>query len=139
MNFYMEDENKKLIEAAMKATLNSYAPYSNFRVGAALLTAKNKIYLGGNIENSSYPATVCAERVAIFKAISEGECKFKKIAIVGGNNGKFTELCFPCGICRQVLSEFCNGKFEVILGKKNLEYNMYTLADLLPHAFELKK
>ncbi len=128
---------KNLIEYAIEASKNSYSPYSNFKVGAALLTKNNKIFLGCNIENGSYSPSICAERVAFSKAISEGEKEFKAIAIVGGENGKFTDFCSPCGVCRQVMREFCGKDFTIYLGNDKLEYKKYTLEELLPHAFEL--
>ena len=103
-------ENRELMYLAENAKQKSYSPYSKFKVGAALLTKDGKIYVGANIENSSYPLTVCAERVAFFKAISEGEKEFEKIAISGSSD----DFCFPCGACRQVMSEFC-GKESCIL------------------------
>ena len=129
---------KELIKAAITAAQNSYSPYSNFKVGAALLTDDGKVYLGCNIENAAYGPSNCAERTAIFKAVSEGHKKFKAIAIVGGLNGNFEKFATPCGICRQVMSEFCDKDFKIIVGNKNLEYEVYTLADLLPHSFELE-
>lgn len=128
--------NEELIKLAIEASKNSYSKYSNFKVGAALLAKNGKTYLGTNIENASYPATICAERVAITKAISEGEKEFEKIAIVGGENGDFSEFCTPCGICRQVISEFCENDFKFILGNDKLEYTEYTLEELLPLKFE---
>ncbi len=110
-------DNKELLKIAKEAKSKSYCPYSKFKVGACLLTKSGKIYTGANIENSSYPATVCAERVAIFKAISDGEYEFEKIAISGSGN----DFCYPCGMCRQVMTEFCKENFLIILenGKKN--------------------
>lgn len=128
--------NEDLIKLAIKASENSYSPYSKFRVGAALLAKSGKVYLGTNIENVSYPAGICAERTAFVKAISEGEKEFEKIAIVGGKDGNFKNFCTPCGICRQFISEFCNKDFKFILGNDKLEYNEYTLTDLLPFNFE---
>lgn len=128
---------KELIKFAIQAANNSYSPYSNFKVGAALLTEDNKVFLGCNIENSSYSPSNCAERTAFFKAISEGHKKFKAIAIVGGANGDFKDFCAPCGVCRQVMSEFCDKDFIIYLGNKNLEYKKYTLEELLPHSFDL--
>lgn len=111
-------------------------PYSGFLVGAALSTEDGKVFTGCNIENVSFGATNCAERTAIFKAVSEGYHSFNKIAIVGGKKGeKELELCYPCGICRQVMSEFCNiDTFEVLLEEKGDIYKFY-LKDLLPEAF----
>ena len=128
---------KELIKAAILAAQNSYSPYSNFKVGAALLTDDDKVYLGCNIENAAYGPSNCAERTAIFKAVSEGHKKFKAIAIVGGHNGDFENYATPCGICRQVMSEFCDKDFKIIVGNKNLEYKVYTLGELLPHSFDL--
>ena len=126
------EENKQLFELATKAKEYAYAPYSNFKVGAALLTEDGMVFLGNNIENSSYGATVCAERVAIFKAVSEGKCNLKKIAIASDSEA-FT---FPCGICIQVLLEFMpNG--EVILGNSN-EIKVYKVSDLMPNKFTLR-
>jgi len=129
---------KELIKAAILAAQNSYSPYSGFKVGAALLTDDGKVYLGCNIENAAYGPSNCAERTAIFKAVSEGHKKFKAIAIVGGKDGDFKDFCPPCGVCRQVMSEFCDKDFKIILGNKNLEYKVYTFGELLPHSFELE-
>jgi cytidine deaminase len=115
---------------------NSYTPYSDFKVGAALLTAKQTIYSGCNIENASLGPTNCAERTAIFKAISEGEREFAAIAIVGGKNGLITDYCPPCGVCRQVIREFVDPKhFLVILAKSEDDYLLYFLEELLPMSF----
>lgn len=131
----------ELIKSAMEARKNSYSPYSNFQVGAALLTEDNKIYQGCNIENVAYTPTNCAERTAFFKAIFAGERKFKAIAIVGGKeNRKKTELdyCVPCGVCRQVMAEFCNDEdFEVIVAKNTQEYKVFKLKELLPYSFTI--
>ena len=117
--------NRELLEEAKKARLKSYAPYSKFQVGAALLTKDGKIYHGCNIENASYTPTNCAERTAFFKAVSEGDREFEKIAIVGGKEGtEADDLCAPCGVCRQVMMEFCNPEeFQIILadGKDNMK------------------
>jgi len=124
------EENEKLIYIAAEMRKKSYCPYSKFKVGAALLTDDNVIYTGCNIENSSYSATNCAERTAIFKAVSEGKTKFKKIAIVSSSN----DLTFPCGVCLQVMSEFMpNG--EIILQNCKKEIKVYKLKDFLPHSF----
>ena len=125
---------KSLISAALTAAEKAYAPYSGFFVGAALLTKGGKIYTGCNIENAAYSATVCAERTAIFSAVKEGEREFSAIAIVGGKNGKITDFCPPCGVCRQVLSEFCDGDFEIVLWNGK-EHSAHTLNQLLPLAF----
>lgn len=127
---------ERLIEEAMKAREMAYAPYSEFRVGAALLDGDGTIYSGCNIENASYGACNCAERTAIFKAVSEGAGDFRAIAIVGGKGKAVTEFCPPCGICRQVMSEFCDvDTFKVILFD-GTETRSYLLGDLLPHAFD---
>lgn len=128
-------KNTELISLAKKAAENSYAPYSSFNVGAALLTKSGKVYLGCNIENASFSPTNCAERTAFFKAVSEGEKQFEKIAIVGGKNMDFKDFCMPCGVCRQVMKEFCDSSFTVISGKNGDEYKTYTLEELLPHSF----
>lgn len=130
--------DKELIEKAKEAAKNAYVPYSGFKVGAALLTKNGRLYLGCNIESSSYSPTNCAERTAIFKAVSEGEREFEKIAIVGGKNGNFYDYCTPCGVCRQVMSEFCSEDFTVLLGKNGDEYKSLTLGELLPYSFSLK-
>ena len=127
---------ERLIEEAMKSREMAYAPYSEFRVGAALLDGDGTIYSGCNIENASYGACNCAERTAIFKAVSEGAGDFRAIAIVGGKDKNVTEFCPPCGICRQVMSEFCDADtFKVILFD-GTETRSYLLGDLLPHAFD---
>lgn len=126
-----------LLECAEQARKNAYAPYSHFRVGAALMAHNSDIYIGCNIENSSYPLCMCAERTAIFKAISEGVTEFSMIAIVGGiDNTK--EECFPCGSCRQVLAEFCDKNTKIIL-KDGKKIRVYTLEELMPHSFKLDK
>ena len=122
---------KLLLEKAYEGRKNAYAPYSNFKVGAAVLAENGKIYTGCNIENASYGATNCAERTAIFKAISEGNRKIRAIAIVGADE----QCTYPCGICRQVIAEFADKNTEIILGKKSLEYIVKTLAEILPGAF----
>ena len=127
-------ENRELMYLAGNAKQKSYSPYSRFKVGAALLTKDGKIYVGANIENSSYPLTVCAERVAFFKAISEGEKEFEKIAISGSSD----DFCFPCGACRQVMSEFCGKDFVIIL-ENGKEIKSFTLGELLPYSFKLDK
>jgi cytidine deaminase len=127
-----------LIKQAIEAREKSYSPYSNFAVGAALLTGENKIYKGCNVENSAYGPTNCAERTAIFSAISNGSKEFIKIAIVGGKNENDSNLCPPCGVCRQVLREFVEPKkFEIILSplKSPKNITIYTLAQLLPLSF----
>lgn len=127
----------ELIEKAKEAARASYSPYSGFTVGAALITKDGKLYLGCNIENASYSPTCCAERTAFFKAVSEGEREFSKIAIVGGKELDFTDFCPPCGVCRQVMKEFCGEDFTVILGKNGEEVKTLTLGELLPFGFGL--
>ncbi len=129
--------DRELTEKAKEAAKNSYSPYSSFTVGAALLTGNGKVYLGCNIENAAFGPTNCAERTAFFKAISEGERSFVKIAIVGGKNGDFTDFCPPCGVCRQVMAEFCDKDFTVLLGKDGEEIRSLSLSELLPHSFGL--
>ena len=121
-----------LIGEAYEAKKNAYVPYSNFPVGAALLTEDGKIYRGCNIENAAYTPTNCAERTAFFKAVSEGERRFRAIA-VAGNTGDYL---FPCGVCRQVMMEFCNpDTFQVILALDKEHYDVYTLRELMPQGF----
>ena len=124
---------RQLIKAAKEAQAFSYSPYSGFKVGAALLCKSGKVYTGCNIENASFSATVCAERTALFKAVSEGEREFSAIAIVGN-----TDLCFPCGVCRQVMSEFCGKSFKIYL-EENGKPVTYALGELLPGRFDFKK
>lgn len=142
-NEFYEDINQTLVEAAIEATKFAYVPYSNFKVGAAILADNGKIYTGCNIENASYSPTNCAERTAIFKAVSEGVTKFKKIAVVGGPNGNLENYCPPCGVCRQVISEFADDEFELILGTSKNKYEVYNFfEEVLPLSFtakELKK
>ena len=120
-----------------KTMLNfSYAPYSHFHVGAALLTKDGKIYTGCNIENAAYGPSNCAERTAFFKAVSEGILKFDAIMVVGGPNGKIKDYCPPCGVCRQVMMEFCNpDEFKIFLPKSKDDIVEYTLKELLPLGF----
>lgn len=128
----MNISDKELIELAQKAMKNAYAPYSGFRVGAAILTKSGKVYTGCNVENSSYGLTVCAERVAVFKAVSEGEKEFVKIAIVSSARKK----TFPCGACRQVLYEFAD-ELEIILEENGKIYKT-TLKEIFPEGFRFK-
>lgn len=132
---------KALIEKALEYRENSYCPYSNFAVGAALLTSNGKIYGGANVENCSYSATNCAERSAFFSAVSNGERSFEAIAIVGGRKGTPAQKCFPCAVCRQVMSEFVAPDFKIILLSDNADedYCIYTLGELLPYSFELNE
>ena len=128
---------EKLIKKSIEMLNFSYVPYSNFHVGAALLTSEGEIYTGCNIENAAYGPSNCAERTAIFKAVSEGKKNFEAIAVVGGKNGKIEDFCPPCGVCRQVLAEFCKKDFEIILAKSTDEYKIMTLEQLLPESFSL--
>ena len=127
---------EKLIDTAIEQLKFSYTPYSNFKVGAALLAKNGEIYTGCNIENASYTPTNCAERTAFFKAVSEGVRDFQAICIVGGKDGKLTEYTAPCGVCRQVMMEFCNPKtFQIILAVDKERYEIYTLEELMPLGF----
>lgn len=130
---------KELIKQAIEAMESAYTPYSHFKVGAALHTPEGKIYKGCNIENASYTPTNCAERTAFFKAVSEGEREFDAICIVGGKNGILTEYTAPCGVCRQVMMEFCDpDTFRILLAKSPEEWQSYTLKELLPLGFSGK-
>ncbi len=127
---------EEMIEAAIGQLSYSYAPYSGFRVGAALLTEGGKLYTGCNIENAAYSPTNCAERTTFFKAVSEGERKFCAICIVGGKNGVLTDYAAPCGVCRQVMMEFCDpDTFRIILAVSKEQYEVFTLKELLPKGF----
>ena len=130
-------DKSELVKLALEARKMAYTPYSHWAVGAALLTADGKVYKGCNIENASYTPTNCAERTAFFKAVSEGERNFAAIAIVGGPEGQAPYgMCPPCGVCRQVMMEFCDyEKFEVILGVSETEYKTYALKDVMPMGF----
>lgn len=128
----------ELLARAKEARRAAYAPYSNFSVGAALLSRDGKIFLGCNIENASFSPTCCAERVAIFKAISEGVREFEAIAVVGGFGENTEPNCSPCGVCRQVLAEFCAEDFRVILENEERESVELYLDELLPNRFSLK-
>lgn len=127
----------ELVNKALIAREKSYSPYSKFKVGAALETKNGNVYLGTNIENASFSATNCAERTAFYNAIINGEKDFSKIAVVGGKGDKITDFCLPCGVCRQVMSEFCNKDFEVIYfnGK---EVKKFGLDEILPFGFNLE-
>jgi cytidine deaminase len=122
---------KELIEKAKRARLRAYAPYSNFKVGAALLTRSGKVYTGANVENSTYGLTVCAERLAIFKAVNKGDKDLVKIVVVTDRNPPVT----PCGACRQVLSEFAKN-LKIVCANLKGKIERYTLKELLPEAFE---
>lgn len=129
----------ELIQKALEVRRNSYAPYSWFQVGAALLTSSGKVYLGTNIENSSYPVGICAERSAFAQAISNGERSFEMLAIVGGKIDEYPleSYCAPCGMCRQFMNEFCDPNFLVIIAKSEIDYLIFALDELLPNAFHL--
>lgn len=127
---------EEMIDLAIEQLQYSYVPYSHFHVGAALLTKNGLYYTGCNIENAAYTPTNCAERTAFFKAISEGVREFDAICIVGGKDGVLTEYAAPCGVCRQVMMEFCDPKtFKVILAVSKEQYDVYTLEELLPQGF----
>ncbi len=127
---------EKLIDTAIEQLKFSYTPYSNFKVGAALLAKNGEIYTGCNIENASYTPTNCAERTAFFKAVSEGVRDFQAICIVGGKDGNLTGYTAPCGVCRQVMMEFCDPKtFQIILAVDKEQYTIYTLEELMPLGF----
>ncbi len=127
----------ELIRSAMRARNKAYAPYSNYMVGAAVLTNELRIYTGCNIENASYTPTICAERTAISKAVSEGWKRFKAIAVVGAPRGEtITQYAFPCGVCRQVIREFADPEsFFVIVAKSENDYEVFSLEELLPESF----
>lgn len=125
-----------LMEAAIQARENSYSPYSDYRVGAALLSDAGKVFTGCNVENAAFSPGICAERTAFVKAVSEGEHRFRAIAIVGGPGTGDLQFTAPCGLCRQVMMEFCDPKtFEIVLGTGIDEYQAYTLEELLPLGF----
>ena len=132
-----EETIKDLISKAIKMLEYSYVPYSRFHVGAALLANNGTIYTGCNIENAAYGPSNCAERTAVFKAVSEGVKEFEAIAVVGGPDGRIKDFCPPCGVCRQVLAEFCKKDFEIVLAKSTNEYKIMTLEQLLPESFSL--
>lgn len=133
-----KEKIKILISSALDVRQSSYSPYSHFCVGAALMAESGKIYKGTNIENSSYPVGICAERSAFAAAISNGEHKFLAVAIVGGYYKEIDELspfCTPCGMCRQFMNEFCHGDFIIISAKSTDNYKIYKMSELLPSAF----
>ena len=137
MNIELE---KCLIEKAIAAARLAYAPYSKYHVGAALLSKSGEIYTGCNIENAAFGATNCAESTAFFKAVSEGSTEFQAIAIVGGPadggmNSQFSDYAYPCGICRQVMQEFCQSDFVILVARSVEDYKKYTLQELLPYGF----
>lgn len=124
----------ELIQTAIEARKRAYAPYSGFFVGAALLAADGRVFTGCNIENAAFTPTNCAERTAFFKAVSEGVRAFEAIAVVGGKGEEPSEFCAPCGVCRQVMAEFCSPDFRVILGNEKNQ-TVYTLSEILPASF----
>ena len=130
----METTYRALMEAAAEAREHSYSPYSGYCVGAALLSEDGRIFTGCNVENAGYSATNCAERTAVFKAVSEGTRRFTAMAVVGGRRGEVSPFCAPCGVCRQVLVEFCSADLVVILGTPE-DFKVYTLGELLPFSF----
>lgn len=132
--------NNRLINLALEAREKAYAPYSAFAVGAALLCGDGTVFTGCNIENSAFSPTVCAERTAIFKAVSEGKKDFVKIAVVGGDADKEPEnYCPPCGVCRQVMKEFCSADFEILIAKTPDDYKVKKLCELLPESFDKRE
>ena len=132
-------DKKDLFNLAKEAMKNSYAPYSNYNVGASLLCINGNVYKGSNIENASYSLTNCAERTAVFSAVAHGEKKFEAICIVGGKNGVITDYAMPCGACRQVLAEFCNADFKVYVGINENDIIEFKLSELLPFSFNKSK
>lgn len=130
---------RALVEAAWAMLPKAYAPYSHFHVGAALLTSDGEVFTGCNVENASYGAAICAERAALVKAVSEGKRDFQAIAVVGGRDGVVTDFAPPCGICRQVLAEFCKPDFQILLARSPEEIRIFRLEELLPEAFGSEK
>jgi cytidine deaminase len=128
---------EELLKQAENAMHLAYAPYSNFKVGAALLCSDGTVFTGCNVENASYGVTNCAERTALFKAVSEGHTEFEAIAIVGGHDGNPEDFCFPCGTCRQALSEFVGGDFSFFFKNGEGETKECTMKELLPSSFNL--
>ena len=129
-------DNRELIRLALAARQMAYAPYSKYRVGAALLTKQGKVYQGCNIENAAYTPSNCAERTAFFKAVSEGERGFEAIAIVGGSQDNPTDYAYPCGVCRQVMMEFCDPEtFQIVLADGRGRCLQRTLKEMLPFGF----
>ena len=136
----MKYTDKELCALAIEGMSRSYSPYSGCKVGAALLARSGKVYLGCNVENAAYSPTICAERVAFMKAVSEGEREFDAIAIVGGVNGEIKGIFPPCGVCRQVMAEFCNpDDFRILMVKGPDTYESVTLGELLPYGFDKSK
>ena len=131
----MKPTDAELIRAAFKARSFAYTPYSHFKVGAALLAKNGMVYTGCNIENAGYTPTNCAERTAFFTAIAAGEREFAAIAVVGGKDGVVTDIFPPCGVCRQVMQEFCDPDFLIYMGRGDDSYEAVPLAKLLPYGF----
>ena len=131
-------EDEALYQLALEARKKAYTPYSHYQVGAALLTADGRVYTGCNIENATYTPTICAERTAYFKAVSEGQRDFVKIAIAGGREGEVSDFCSPCGVCRQVMAEFCDEDFILVLGGPK-GVKEYRLGEILPAMFTKKE
>ena len=130
---------EKLMELAKEAMTHAYAPYSGFKVGAALLCADGTVYQGCNIESASYTPTICAERTAFFKAVYDGHRDFSAIAVCGGKNGVITDIFPPCGVCRQVMREFCEDDFLIYLIGADGTWQERTLAQILPDSFSAKE
>lgn len=136
MAVILEEQKQQLVKEAIQARKNSYAPYSHFQVGAALLCEDGQVYTGCNIENAAFTPTNCAERTAFFKAVSEGQKNFTAIAVVGGRAAEgITDYTYPCGVCRQVMAEFCKSDFQILAAKGETDYKEYTLEELVPHRF----
>ncbi len=132
-------EPEKLIALAMEAMTHAYVPYSGYKVGAALLCADGSVYQGCNIENASYTPTVCAERTAFFKAVYDGHREFTAIAVCGGKDGVITGFFPPCGVCRQVMREFCRDDFLLYLAGEGGAFETHTLAEMLPYSFRAEE
>ena len=131
-----KEQIRELAAKSLAGIKNSYAPYSHFHVSAVLLSENGNIYTGNNIENAAYTPSVCAERCAFFKAVSEGVLEFDAICVVGGMNKELKEYAAPCGVCRQVMMEFCDPeKFQIILATSKEQYEIFTLKELLPLGF----
>ena len=126
---------EKLVSMALEAMQHAYAPYSGYKVGAALLCSDGKVYCGANIENAAYGPSNCAERTAIFTAVFEGERAFEAIAVVGGKDGVASDFFPPCGVCRQVMREFCGPEFQIYMGKQDGTYQSIALKDFMPYGF----
>ncbi len=129
----------ELFKLAKENLINSYSPYSNYNVSAILVCKNGNIYNGCNIENASYSVTICAERTALFSAISNGEREFEEIMIVGGKNGEITDYAMPCGVCRQALAEFCDADFKVYVGINENDIKKFALDELIPYSFNKAK